>query len=49
MYEHWPTLQEVQERTGISDRTLHRRINDGALRKANRNLPGRKPLVMSQS
>ena len=46
MYEDWPTLQEVQERTGISDRTLHRRINDGTLRKAHRNLPGRKPVLI---
>jgi excisionase family DNA binding protein len=46
MYEDWPTLQEVHERTGISDRTLHRKINDGTLRKANRNLPGRKPVVV---
>jgi excisionase family DNA binding protein len=42
----WPTLEEIHKKTGISDRTLHRRVNDGTLRKAYRQIPGRKPLLV---
>src|SRR5262245_60680298 len=44
MFEEWPTLTEVVERTGISERTLHRKIAAGELRREYRRIPGRKPL-----
>jgi excisionase family DNA binding protein len=46
MYEDWPTIQETITRTGISERTLFRRIKEGSLRKAEKKIPGRKPLVV---
>jgi excisionase family DNA binding protein len=39
-----PTLPEVVTRTGISERTLHRRIHAGELRREYRRIPNRKPL-----
>lgn len=44
MYEDWPALTDVVERTGISERTLHRKIAAGELRREYRRIPGRKPL-----
>ena len=46
MYEDWPTIQETITRTGISERTLFRRIKEGSLRKAEKKIPGRKPLAV---
>jgi excisionase family DNA binding protein len=44
MYEDWPTLAEVVQRTGISERTLHRKIQAGELRREYRRIPNRKPV-----
>jgi excisionase family DNA binding protein len=44
MHEDWITKEEALQRTGMSERTLERRIKGGELRKAYRNVPGRKPL-----
>jgi excisionase family DNA binding protein len=43
-FADWPTLAEVTARTGISERTLARKIKDGVLRREYRPIPGRKPL-----
>src|SRR5712692_6529257 len=44
MYEDWQTKAEVRERTGISERTLERLIQDKKIRREYRRIPGRKPL-----
>lgn len=42
----WPTIPEAVQRTGISQRTLERRIADGIIRTQKRPIPNRKPLVV---
>jgi excisionase family DNA binding protein len=44
MYEDWLTKMEVRQRTGISERTLERKIQQKEIRREYRNIPGRKPL-----
>jgi excisionase family DNA binding protein len=44
MYDDWPSLEEVVESTGVSKRTIQRKIEAGEIHKAYRNVPGRKPL-----
>jgi excisionase family DNA binding protein len=44
VFEDWPTLEEVVQRTGISERTLHRKIKAGELRREYRRLKNRKPV-----
>jgi len=42
----WFTKEEVTERTGISERTLERKIQSNEIRRQYRNVPGRKPLAI---
>jgi excisionase family DNA binding protein len=46
MYEDWPTIKETIRRTGMSERTLYRRMQDDSLRQAYRKVPGRKPILV---
>ena len=46
MYEDWPTIDEVSERTKLSKRSIQRRIESGELKKGARNVPGRRPLTV---
>ena len=46
MYENWMTKAEVRLKTGVSERTLERKIQAGELRREFRNIPGRKPLAI---
>lgn len=46
MHENWMTKAEVRLKTGISERTLERKIQAGELRREFRNIPGRKPLAI---
>ena len=46
MYEDWPTIKETIARTGMSERTLYRRMQDDTLRQAYRKVPGRKPILV---
>jgi excisionase family DNA binding protein len=46
MFEEWPTKTEVRLKTGISERTIERKIQAGELRREFRNVPGRKPLAI---
>jgi excisionase family DNA binding protein len=43
-YEQWLTIEEASQKTGISKRTLQRKLEKGEIRKAHRNIPGGKPL-----
>lgn len=40
----WPTKHEVMDKLGLSEKTIERRITEGALKKDFRIIPGRKPL-----
>jgi len=44
VFEDWPTLEEVVQRTGLSERTLHRLIAKNKVRREYRRLVGRKPV-----
>jgi excisionase family DNA binding protein len=46
MYEEWQTKAEVRSQTGISERTLERKIQAGELRREFRNVPERKPIAI---
>ena len=46
MYEEWPTIDEVSEKTKLSKRSIQRRIESGELTKGSRNVPGRRPLTV---
>lgn len=48
MYEDWCTIDEAIKRTGLSERTLYRRMKDphNPVRNAYRRIPGRKPLLV---
>jgi excisionase family DNA binding protein len=46
MYEEWVTKVEARERTGLSERTIERMIQDGKIKRAYRPFPGRKPLAV---
>jgi hypothetical protein len=43
-YADWLTMGEVQQQTGMSERSVYRRVTAGELRQAERPVPGRKPL-----
>lgn len=43
-FDQWPTMPEVTARTGMSQRTIYRHVEEGRLRKAERPIPGRRPL-----
>jgi hypothetical protein len=40
----WLPMSEVIARTGLSQRTIYRKVIEGQLRQANRTVPGRRPL-----
>ena len=42
----WLTKSEVNQRTGMSERTIERKIQSGELRQEFRNIPGRKPITI---
>lgn len=48
MYENWCSVDEAIKRTGLSERTLYRRMKDKdhPVRSAYRRIPGRKPLLV---
>src|SRR6266478_4412143 len=46
MYEDWKAKEEVAKETGISVRTLDRKIAAGELRQEHRPIPNRKPLAV---
>ena len=45
-FDLWLTKEETRARTGLSERTLERKITAGEIRKNFRNIPGRKPIVI---
>ena len=45
-FESWVSLDEAATRTGISIRTLQRKIAAGEIRKSERPIPSRKPLTI---
>jgi len=44
--DKWLTKMEVRERTGMSERTIERKIQSKEIRREYRNVPGRKPLAI---
>ncbi len=46
MYEDWKAKEEVAKETGISVRTLDRKIAAGEIRQEHRPIPNRKPLAV---
>jgi excisionase family DNA binding protein len=46
MFEEWVSKVEARERTGLSERTLERKIQDKEIRREYRPFPGRKPLAV---
>jgi hypothetical protein len=44
MYDNWPAIGEVRQRTGMSERSVYRAVTMGKLRQAQRPIQGRKPL-----
>jgi excisionase family DNA binding protein len=46
MYEDWPTLAEATNKTGISERSLHRMIANNAIRREYRREAGKKPVII---
>ncbi len=43
-YDAWLPMPEVETRTGMSQRTIYRMVQEGKLRQASRPIPGRRPL-----
>src|SRR5262245_40625280 len=43
-FDVWLSKSKVMEKTGLTDRTLARKVNRGELGREFRNIPGRKPL-----
>jgi excisionase family DNA binding protein len=44
MFEDWPTKVEVSRETGLSQRTIERKIQAGDIRQEFKHIPGRKPI-----
>lgn len=43
-YDSWLPMPEVKTKTGMSQRTIYRMVQEGKLRQASRPIPGRRPL-----
>jgi hypothetical protein len=42
--EDWLPMAEVVARTGLSQRTIYRMVNQGQIKQAQRRIPGRRPM-----